>query len=295
VTTCIAATFNPFWLVKDGKEVGPFIVVASDTRLSFGGYCSVEGTIKNKNFHRDWSAMIAGSDISQAIPVLDAATELLRGKSGKFPLVFQQFKKAYADYRRTVMTDIFLNSFDMTMAEFKRNGKKQLNTEVHADLSFRIRNFDLGCIFLVYGFDDHGEPHIFTVSNPGKAEVYDKPGFWAIGAGKSVALSMLAALGQHPQRNSLAHTVYNVLAAKYTSESASDVGPETWMFVHKKGHSAFIHEPKLEETVKSIWQKEGRPKTNEKAVKAIEESDITFLPFPRGIKRLALRRSKDQR
>jgi hypothetical protein len=295
VTTCIAATVNPFWLVKDGKQVGPYIVVASDTRLSFGGYCSVEGTIKNKNFHRDWSVLIAGNDISQAILVIDTATELLRGQSGKFSVVLKHFKKAYAEHRTTVMTDLFLNSFAMTMAEFKRNGKVQLNAEVHADLSFRIKNFDLGCTFLVYGFDDNGEPHLFTVSNPGKAEVYDKPGFWAIGAGKSMALSMLAALEQHPERSSLAESVYNVLAAKYTSEMASDVGRETWMFVHKKGHSAFMHGPKLEETVKNIWQEEGRPKTNEKAVKVIEESGIEFLPFPRGIKRLALRKSKDQR
>ena len=198
VTTCIAAMVNPFW---HGDDKGPFIVVASDTLLSFGGYCSMEGMTKNKNFHRDWSAMIAGTDISQSLPVIERATEVLRGRTGKANVVRRGFKKAYTEYRREVITDTFLSSFDMTFPDFKRKGKKQLNPEIHADLSFLIKNFNLGCTFLVYGFDDEGEPHILTVSNPGKAEVYDKPGFWAIGSGKTAAISMLAALGQHPERH----------------------------------------------------------------------------------------------
>jgi 20S proteasome alpha/beta subunit len=294
VTTCIAAMVNPFW---HGDDKGPFIVVASDTLLSFGGYCSMEGMTKNKNFHRDWSAMIAGNDISQSLPVIERATEMLRGRTGKANVVRRAFKKAYAEYRREVITDTFLTSFDMTFPEFKRKGKKQLNPEIHADLSFLIKNFNLGCTFLVYGFDDEGEPHILTVSNPGKAEVYDKPGFWAIGSGKTAAISMLAALGQHPERHSLHETIYNVLAAKYISEGAPDVGKETWMFINKPGCSAFMHEPKMEERVREIWEKEGRPKTNSEAVKVLHEAGIKFLPIPRGpraVKRLALRKLKDQ-
>src|SRR5213078_4370586 len=78
VTTCIAAMVNPFW---HGDDKGPFIVVASDTLLSFGGYCSMEGMTKNKNFHRDWSAMIAGNDITQSLPVIERASEVLRGRT----------------------------------------------------------------------------------------------------------------------------------------------------------------------------------------------------------------------
>jgi len=293
LTTCIAAIVNPFW----PSDTGPLVVVASDTKVSFSGLSSSQGIIKSQGFHRDWSALIAGNDISQSLPVVEAATELLRGRSGKAKIVRRGFKRAYAEYRREVMTDALLSSFDMTLAEFNRKGRKQMNPEIHADISFQIKNFDLGCTFLVYGFDDDGEPHIFTVSNPGKERVYDKPGFWAIGAGKTAAISMLAALGQHPHRNSMHETIYNVLAAKYISEGASDVGEETWLFIQKQGCSAIAHKPNMQEKVRVIWKEKGRPKTNEQAVEVIKESRIEFLPVPRGaraLKRLALRKLKDQ-
>jgi hypothetical protein len=245
--------------------------------VSFGGLSSSEGIIKSEGFHRDWSVLIAGKDISQALPVIESATEVLRGQSGKASIVRRGFKRAYAEYRREVMTDIFLGSFDMTLSEFNRKGRKQMNPEIHADISFRIKNFDLGCTFLVYGFDDEGDPHIFTTSNPGKVEVYDKPGFWAIGAGKTAAISMLAALGQHPHRNSMHETIYNVLAAKYIAEGASDVGEETWLFIQKQGCSAITYEPNMERKVRIIWKEKGRPKTNDEAVKLLQEAGIEFL------------------
>jgi hypothetical protein len=108
---------------------------------------------------------------------------------------------------------------------------------------------------------------------------------------------MLAALGQHPERHSLPETIYNVLAAKYISEGASDVGKETWLFIQKRGCSAIKHGPKMEERVRKIWEEKGRPITNAEAVQAIVESGIEFLPIPRGpraVKRLALRKLKDQ-
>ncbi len=295
VTTCIAAMVNPF-LVGEAKDKGPFVVVAADTRLSFGGTYSLEGVVKNKSFHRDWSAMIAGNDISQALPVIERATKVLRGRSGDVEVVRRGFKRAYAQCREELITDTFLTSFDMTLTQFKRYGREQLNSEIHADFSFRIKNFDLGCTFLIHGFDDEGEPHIFTVSNPGTVDTYDKPGFWAIGAGKNSAISMLAALGQHSERHSLYETIYNVLAAKYISEGASDVGKETWMFVHQRGSSAFMHKPKMEEEVRKIWEKKGRPTTNSEAVRVIAEAGIEFLAIPRGtrkLKRLALQNLKD--
>jgi len=69
------------------------------------------------------------------------------------------------------------------------------------------------------------------------------------------------------------------------------------MFINKPGCSAFMHEPKMEERVRNIWEEKGRPKTNSEAVKLLREAGIEFLPIPRGpraVKRLALRKLKDQ-
>jgi len=121
----------------------------------------------------------------------------------------------------------------MSIDEFKKKGSKQLHPEVFADISIRMRSFSLGCTFMVYGFDDNVKPHVFTIANPGRVESFDKPGFWAIGAGARSSLSTLSVLRQHPDRCSVEQTIYNVLAAKYSSESASDVGPETWVWIKR--------------------------------------------------------------
>jgi hypothetical protein len=80
-------------------------------------------------------------------------------------------------------------------------------------------------------------------------------------------------------------TVYNVLAAKYLSESASDVGQRTFWFVKKYGHDAMITEPHLEEGIRKIWNAKGKPRTNLSAVKLIKASNIEFTrDFKKAIK-----------
>jgi 20S proteasome alpha/beta subunit len=270
VTSCIAAITQ--------RE---YIVTTSDTRLSFSGDYSTDGVIKDEGLHREWALMIAGSDMAQAQPVIDAAKRLLRKQSGEMRVVRDACRQAYQAHRREVMTDKFLSTFDMTIEEFKRNGPRQLLPEVFADISIQMRSFNLGCTFMVYGFDDSGHAHIFTVTNPGRSETYDRPGFWAIGAGKYSALSTLSVLKQNISRSSLPETIYNVLAAKYTSETASDVGPETWLWIKKIGCDAFSYDMQLEPEIRKLWQDHGRPKTLQAAGDVFNKSKVTFLTAAR--------------
>jgi len=80
VTTCIAAITQRY-----------FIVTASDTRLSFGGSYSTDGVLKDEGIHREWGALVAGNDISQAPFVIEEAKRLLRGKSGELNVVKDAF------------------------------------------------------------------------------------------------------------------------------------------------------------------------------------------------------------
>ena len=72
---------------------------------------------------------------------------------------------------------------------------------------------------MVYGFDDNVKPHVFTIANPGRVESFDKPGFWAIGAGARSSLSTLSVLRQHPDRCSVEQTIYNVLAVNIVQKA----------------------------------------------------------------------------
>jgi 20S proteasome alpha/beta subunit len=269
VTTCIAAITQRF-----------FIVTASDTRLSFGGSYSTDGVVKDEGIHREWGVMIAGNDISQAPLVVDEAKRLLRKQTGEFRVVKDALKKAYQSARREVITDRLLSSFDMTIDDFKKKVSRQLHPEVFADISIRMREFNLGCTLMVYGFDDDVQPHIFTVTHPGRIEVYDRPGFWAIGAGQASALSTLSVLRQNSARSTFAETVYNVLTAKYTSESASDVGPETFLWIKKVNCNGFSSRATFERSVRAAWESEGRPKIPQIGVDAVNSGDIQFFPEP---------------
>jgi hypothetical protein len=207
-------------------------------------------------------------------------------------VVKDAFKKAYQQHFREVITDDLLSRFDMGYEEFKKHGRDRLNPEVFADISFQIRRANLGCTFLIYGFDDRKHPHLFTVTNPGRVDVYDKPGFWAIGKGATMALGMLAVL-RHRKNTPLEEAVYNVLASKYASESASDVGPETWLFISKYGADAFLHVGDFEEGVRKIWEEKGRPRTNEEAVEFIKNGHMEWTSVGEVVRRVKVSKQSD--
>ena len=175
-----------------------------------GGSYSTDGVLKDEGIHREWGALVAGNDISQAPFVIEEAKRLLRGKSGELNVVKDAFRRAYQSCRNEAITDSLLGTFEMSIDEFKKKGSKQLHPEVFADISIRMRSFSLGCTFMVYGFDDNVKPHVFTIANPGRVESFDKPGFWAIGAGARSSLSTLSVLRQHPDRCSVEQTIYNL-------------------------------------------------------------------------------------
>jgi ATP-dependent protease HslVU (ClpYQ) peptidase subunit len=266
VTTCIVA-------VSFEKN----FVSASDTRLSFGSRFAVDDVIKAEPFHGEWVAMIGGNDVSQAVMVIEKAARILRGKGNDFPTVVNGFKQAYREHYEETVADEFLIPYQMTLREFKRSGRKLLNPEVHADISIRMRHYDMGCAFLVYGYDQKKQPHIFEVRSPGKVSFHDKPGFWAIGAGASSALSMLALLGQAREVTRLPATIYNVLAAKFVSETASDVGPKTFFMVQEYGSYAFsVVGVKLEQRMRQLWDEVGRPRVPTQVDQIFQGIDISF-------------------
>jgi len=248
--------------------------------MSFGGDFSVEGVVKLQPFHKGWSALIAGSDVSQAPLVLARASRLLKGKSSSLFAVQTGFKQAYQEQLRERVTDEFLSSFNMTLEDFKRKARRQLEPNLFQSLSFGIKNAKLGCRFLIYGFDEKARAHLFEIGENGKLDSRDKPGFWAIGSGAVSALSTLANLKQASEATPLNATIYNVLAAKYTSESASDVGPETFFFVLRSGSIGFRQAGPVgavEQAMRQLWESKGRPRTPPEVADIVNNAHIEFL------------------
>jgi hypothetical protein len=193
---------------------------------------------------------------------------------------------------RERITDEYLSPLNMTLEDFKKKGRRQLDPTLHQSLSFGIKDAKLGCKFLVYGFDGDELPHIFEVGEKGKVDSRDKPGFWAIGNGAFTAISMLAYLKQAAEATTMRTTVYNVLAAKFLSESASDVGEDTFWFVKRYGCNAFFRKPYLEKNIRRIWNEKGRPSIPDEALQEIDRADIRF---PAIIKAVGIKRANAQK
>jgi len=263
VTTCIAAI-----------SVDRAIVTASDTRMAFGSELSVEDVIKLEGIYGEWAGLIAGEDISQAPFVIERAREILRRKKTMTLLVVKNaLRKAFQEQLVELVETEFLGTLRIRLKDFRKKRYERLDPELYR----AVKKAELGCRFLMYGFDENEVPHIFDVGDPGgKAESRDKPGFWAIGNGKRTALTFLAQMGQSSEAMRQDATIYNVLAAKFASETASDVGKDTFFFVKRYGCNSFRQRGNVLADVRRIWEEKGRLSIPPEALQAIQRAEISF-------------------
>ena len=159
----------------------------------------------------------------------------------------------------------------MTINDFLQS-RLNLGDKTYETLLGRISSVKVGCDFLVCGFDQLDTPHIFSVSspsedNPSFVTHYDDPGFAAIGSGGYIADSILYGTGQSFVQG-LQDTIYNVCAAKFASESASDVGETTFLKILHPEDKYKNFDITLAGELKKIWEK-NKPVIPDKAAALI--------------------------
>ena len=168
--------------------------------------------------------MVAGNNISHAIPIIENARGYLEKAKDTLRSVRSCMKRAFQERVREVITDRVLYKFALDMPTFLKKGKRILDAGTFADLSRAIRTVNLEELqFLVYGFDVNGTPHLFTVCDPGEDRTWDVPGFRAIGVGEYAAETILYYFNQSP-KITFEETIFNVFAAKFMAERAPGVG-----------------------------------------------------------------------
>lgn len=267
VTVCIAA-------ISDIPGQTPYLVTASDTMVG-GAIISADSvTVKLEPFHKDWFAMMSADDLTQCIPIIERAGEYFTGRANKLRTARAVFKGAYSQHRVEMCEDAGLSAYGLSMKAFLKDGRKKLSDRMYESIRKRMEEVKVGCTFLVAGFDSSGRPHIFEVSeskNGGIADhVYDKPGFCAIGSGSYIAETILYSLGQSTDRT-FCETIFNVCAAKFMAEKASDVGKATYLLCKKQGSSAFAYAYGIIEAMRRAWDEHGCPRVPERIVETIEK------------------------
>ena len=184
---------------------------------------------------------------------------------------------AYQEERQQQIEDSILSRYSLEMASFHTTGQQVLGKS-HEAVVAKMRNFDLKCELLIAGLeeDKENEAHVFTVSNPGVCNYYDKVAFWAIGSGEHSALSQLFAF-PYSRWNPPALCVMHVLAAKYVAESAYGVGRKTFLLImDARSKDVVWLDDKLELDVKKQWQ--ALPRVPASAVDALQKQLDNKLP-----------------
>jgi hypothetical protein len=241
MTVCIAA-------VCDGGLIG-----VSDRMISMSGYFSGDRMARKVDWMGgNWMSMLAGDDISQAIPIYETVGQLNPEKN--LNSIVAASKTTYKKQRIQIIEDSILPQYGLeTMAEYKTIGKQVLAEDSQYELALRIKQCSIGCEFLISGFDDEGDSHIFTLRNPGTCEFYNKLGFWAIGSGQQQAISSLFA-SKYSRYDPIEYAISKILGAKFTAESATGVGKSTFTFLWKSDFDD-LHwlDEDLEESIRKEW------------------------------------------
>lgn len=266
VSVCIAA------ICRQKRQ--PKIFAICDREASSVEFSNEDAVVKGENFHPNWLAMYAGDDVSPCAPIL----RLIRADLSieKRPLVERvkrSFEEMYQLYLSNLATSLYLGRYRMSMAEFLQKGKKRFGADIFDTLHANIQRVRLQCQFLVCGFDGSpnvGLAHIFTVRNPGVIEDRtNAPGYWAIGNGAFAAMSTLGFYQQNFVK-SLGATYYNVMAAKFMAEKATnEVGEHSFEWQLGKDGKEPV-DGGLEVYIRAIWDKQGKPRIPEWFVKDLD-------------------------
>ena len=123
-----------------------------------------------------------------------------------------------------------------------------------AELCLELGRFDLGTSFLLFGHDHQKHGKLFQIESPGRVFDQNAIKFSVIGSGHDMAM---ASLRWPPPLNFLLEdTIYRLLEAKFSAETATGVGKRTTVVLRNNdGRVALLPHAEIEE-IRRIWRKE---------------------------------------
>jgi hypothetical protein len=263
VTICIAS------LAESGRN----IVVATDQKAAMESASADHVMVKGDFIGLQWFAMWSADDIGPIPSILRRTEDDLKANNAKpFRWTARQvataLSRAYQHETRERAVNEFLSPFGLDMPEFLSNGSHIFQDTYIARLQ-DIQRFDLGINFLVAGYHDL-TASIFTVGRRGHVNYFNKPGFWAIGSGESLAFGALVLRGHNIDRTT-EETLYAVLEAKFCAESARDVGKHTTAGVLDPHALIQVMPAERIDLVRDLWERQGRPPVPPEALLGIQQ------------------------
>ena len=270
------------------------IVTVSDARLSYGEMVPAEdgATMKSRRIADKWGVMFAADDATAFSPVVDNVIEALldfepdnevADKKKLFDHTYEVVSKTVREKYENEFGERFFRTHlarfgYASISEFRQSGFTEMGKDLYHQYSMELAKFDLGLELLGYGFSGAGIGFIFEVANPGKIILHNLRGFAAIGSGSLMAL---AALNRRPKSHRIPDTIYRLLDAKFSSETARDVGKTTYVLVLKSNGNAQIMKPEAIEDLRKIWDGLQSQPSPKKALDIIRDDDAYSVLAPR--------------
>lgn len=134
-------------------------------------------------------------------------------------------KTAYKTERESLVNDVVLAPRLLTkeLLVSRSNDLLPLGQEFFVEVSDEAKALKTSSQLLVCGFDSRDEPHIFSVINPGVANIHDLTGFHAVGIGAIMAISRLLVL-ESLKEDALPLAIYQAFDSKVNAEIMQGVG-----------------------------------------------------------------------
>lgn len=259
VTICIGALCNG----------GKTIVTASDQMVSLSsGQAADNLALKTHPIHDHWWVLSASNDSEHVPFILDHAATLL----GKYetPTIQQVLSAMSRSIDAKINEHVrvkALRKFQMTGREFWLEGRKKLTDKTFDRLALKIDKTEkLDCDFLVCGFDEYGDGHLFKVTTDSDGVLYDTPGFWAIGTGVDSVLNLMAFYADRymltKHTTPLNHALYLVCSAKFMAEQTHEggIGRQTLVSIHEFEKPMRWLAPAGISMARKKWEREGMPR-----------------------------------
>jgi hypothetical protein len=229
--------------------------------------------------------LIAGNDVNRAETIFNKAKARLGEEGVRWrdadriaEIVFEECNTE----RDRIIEASILRKRGFNWKMFREGGKTLCTDAVYYEIASEIADVKLSLDCLIAGFDEDDKPHIRFTNWETPPENYDQLGFYAIGTGAHAAMNSLAHAVEYlnfGRKLKISEVVYHVLAAKFMSESAQDVGQDTLLVVG--GHG--VHDDPNDKDilffsvfagvdfVREKWETEGGPKIPKGIATAIGE------------------------
>jgi hypothetical protein len=264
VTVCIAAISYP----------PTHIVTVSDKMLSDlnDQVAARDGLVtKDVGVTKKWGIMWAGN--SELWPEFFADVSpklLLESPAVNSTLVNDTTLRAYNSIvERRFMAGGLARLGFVSIDDFTQRARDQLGQELFDHYVSKLEQFNLDIEFVVYGFDEDGTAHVMALEHPGIVTEHAGEGFMVAGSGTYMAR---AALHRRPPRTNLMSTIYGLLDAKFSAETAAGVGKETYLRVlgnYGAEWSLASHEI---DSIREAWLEERKRPDPSSALKVIRDA-----------------------